>query len=335
MIRTRVVRPIRLILGVNVIPIEAPRMVQPSVPGREVIDDIASHQLAPKVEIGANLVNTTRMFVPEIPRAPAQPVPVPGFDPVAAAYQAGKIDADAERRGLSERERFSSPPRPIVIERPVIIEQPRAIISYGRGDRVPEYRHPDSPMSPRSWSETRYSEPSIAGPYIEERLIDPPRDYRPHIRELRPEQLERDFRPEPRDYRPQIRELRPEQPERDFRPEPREFRPEYRDLRPEPRDRDFIPEPREFRSELRDFRPEPREFREFRELRPEIRDVRTESDYFRQEQEAEEYMEPRPFTEKRATEPRIPGFRDPHPHPFAPISLPRRYPMRAREGSGW
>ncbi|PMD28548.1 hypothetical protein NA56DRAFT_17137 [Hyaloscypha hepaticicola] len=79
-----------------------------------------------------------RPYVPDVPRlVPAAPV----FNPissVAAAYQAGKEDADAERYGIAER----------IVERPVqriierVIEQPRhvPVISHGRPE--PRYAEP-------------------------------------------------------------------------------------------------------------------------------------------------------------------------------------------------
>jgi len=73
-----------------------------------------------------------RPYAPDVPRiVPAAPV----FDPVAAAYQAGKVDADAERFGTADR----------IVERPVerVIErviEPRTVISYGRME--PRYAEP-------------------------------------------------------------------------------------------------------------------------------------------------------------------------------------------------
>ena len=61
----------------------------------------------------------TVRYVPEIPVVPA-------FDPVSAAYQAGKIDADAERY-----ERYA-PPR----------IEPRALVTYGARDREYPYEVP-------------------------------------------------------------------------------------------------------------------------------------------------------------------------------------------------
>ncbi|EPE27171.1 hypothetical protein GLAREA_03085 [Glarea lozoyensis ATCC 20868] len=159
-------------------------------------------------------------FVPEVHRG----IPEPGFDAVAAAYQAGKIDADAERFGLNER--YIPPPR--AIERPVIIEQPRAVVSYGRRESFAG--HPNSP--PRI-TQARYSPPVISPRLLPERYAEGRLGYR-------------DFRPESRGYGFDRRE---------FRPEPRSYRPEHRASRDYPSDyhdeldseRSFSPEPPRFR----------------------------------------------------------------------------------------
>lgn len=79
---------------------------------------------------------TQPRYVPEVPRVSA----VPGFDPVSAAYQAGKIDADAERFGLDRYPRRS-------------LAEPSAIISYARPERLERvYSEP----SPRYVEEVRY-----------------------------------------------------------------------------------------------------------------------------------------------------------------------------------
>jgi hypothetical protein len=83
---------------------------------------------------------TLRPYVPDIPRQPP-------FDPVAAAYQAGKADADAERYGTADR--VVARPVERVIERVI---EPRPVISYG--------------MAPRQ--EHRFSEPR----FIDERYVD-------------------------------------------------------------------------------------------------------------------------------------------------------------------
>ncbi|RDL39634.1 uncharacterized protein BP5553_03974 [Venustampulla echinocandica] len=155
--------------------------------------------------------------------APEAPRPALEFDPVAAAYQAGKSDANAERFGLAERERFPPTPRPAVVGRPVIIEQPRAVISYGR-ERDFDARYPEAPMSP--YSEAGFSEQAISPRYLQEKFIDGPREYRVERRDLRPEI--REFRPEPREFRPELRDYRTEP--RDFAPLPREFH-DLRDVR--------------------------------------------------------------------------------------------------------
>lgn len=81
-------------------------------------------------------------YVPDVPLR-VVPTAAPAFDPVAAAYQAGKIDADAERFGLDRYARTS-------------VAEPRAIVSYGR------------PLE-RERYEPRFSEPR----YVEEvRYVD-------------------------------------------------------------------------------------------------------------------------------------------------------------------
>jgi hypothetical protein len=82
-----------------------------------------------------------RPYVPDVPRV--IPAALPPFDPVAAAYHAGKVDAEAERFAAADR----AITRPVerVIERVI---EPRPVISYGR-------------MEPRY-------EPR----YIEDRIVD-------------------------------------------------------------------------------------------------------------------------------------------------------------------
>jgi len=117
-----------------------------------------------------------RPYAPEVPRA----VPS-GVDAVAAAYQAGKIDADAERYGLTERERYTPAPRPIVVDRaPVVINEPyrepRAIVTYGPRERVyvePRYPSPPSPRYEQRFEERRYPEER----WVEEREFRPRTDY--------------------------------------------------------------------------------------------------------------------------------------------------------------
>jgi len=107
-------------------------------------------------------------YVPEVPRG------IPEFDPVAAAYQAGKVDADAARYGVDRVPAVRpipvvEPALPIVTYvRPDIYEPP--LVSYGYPDR---YEH-------------RRSEPLI----IDERYID---DLR-HRDDLRYEGLRREER---------------------------------------------------------------------------------------------------------------------------------------------
>lgn len=73
--------------------------------------------------------------VPDVPRA--IPAALPAFDPVAAAYHAGKVDAEAERFGTADR----LMPRPV--ER-AVIERVRPVISYGHVEpRYAEARYHD------------------------------------------------------------------------------------------------------------------------------------------------------------------------------------------------
>lgn len=77
-------------------------------------------------------------YVPEVPRA----IPsVPPFDPVAAAYHAGKVDADAERFGLDRVPRV----RPIAADR-AIVTYPRLeprYVAEPRYERIPDPRYID------------------------------------------------------------------------------------------------------------------------------------------------------------------------------------------------
>lgn len=104
-------------------------------------------------------------YVPEVPRAIPSVQP---FDPVAAAYQAGKVDADAERFGLDRVPRI----RPIAAD--------RAVISYPRLEPryVPEPRY-ERILDPRyvdDLDDLRYREGEIrrreAEEYIE-RISEP------------------------------------------------------------------------------------------------------------------------------------------------------------------
>ena len=83
-------------------------------------------------------------YVPEVPLR-AIPV-VPAFDPVAAAYQAGKINVDTERLGL---DRYPRPPPTL---------EPRAIVSYGRTTEHECYmpRVQTRPAEPRYVDGVRY-----------------------------------------------------------------------------------------------------------------------------------------------------------------------------------
>jgi len=130
-------------------------------------------------------------------------MPASGFDPVAAAYQAGKMDADAERFGLGERERYVSPPR--AIDRPVVINQPRAVVAYGRRDTFAGH-----PVSPPRVKQTVYTSPVISPRIIPERFLESARreygDFRPESRGYRSEL--REYVPGPRGYHPEHREIR-------------------------------------------------------------------------------------------------------------------------------
>jgi len=126
----------------------------------------------------------TVRYVPEIPLVPA-------FDPVSAAYQAGKIDADAERY------EHYAPPR----------IEPRALVTYGSRDREypyevsrrPEDRREISYETPRRLDDKRYED------RFAERFGYEPRSYHrdephPTREELRRREAEEyiDRRPSPR-----------------------------------------------------------------------------------------------------------------------------------------
>lgn len=83
----------------------------------------------------------SRPYVPDVPRVIPAVAALPPFDPVAAAYQAGKVDAEAERYGTAER--VLTRPVERVIERVI---EPRPVISYGRMEspRFPEHRYSES-----------------------------------------------------------------------------------------------------------------------------------------------------------------------------------------------
>ncbi|PMD21856.1 hypothetical protein NA56DRAFT_624836 [Hyaloscypha hepaticicola] len=142
-----------------------------------------------------------RPYAPDVPRlAPA----APGFNPissVAAAYQAGKEDADAERYGTAER----------IVERPVeriierVIEQPRPVpvISYGR----PEPRYAEPRIDDRYIDDLRREEDFLrhrdAEEYIEGRLEGRAEGRRPFNFDRRPSDvLYEGRRPSEYDRRP-------------------------------------------------------------------------------------------------------------------------------------
>jgi len=119
-----------------------------------LIDDVG-HSPDPRIRdsFGGGPIPT---HVPEVPRG----VPtVPPFDPVAAAYHAGKIDADSERFGLDRTPRV----RPIAAE--------RAIVSYGR-------------LEPRFAPEGRYE------PRFDTRYHDDVDDFRYRDEEFRRREVE-------------------------------------------------------------------------------------------------------------------------------------------------
>ena len=144
-----------------------------------------------------------RYSVPDVPRQ--IPGAIPGFDPVAAAYQAGKIDADTERLGRErelERERYAPPSRPLVVERPVVIErqipierlEPRALVSYTAGGR-PEPRRYDTlplrfPERGARYVDDRYVD-DLRSPRGEDFLLRRERDVEDYIDRRRPEFAER------------------------------------------------------------------------------------------------------------------------------------------------
>ena len=113
-------------------------------------------------------------YVPEVPLR-AMPT-VPAFDPVAAAYQAGKIDADAERFGHDRYPRAAS------------VSEPRAIVTYGRP--VERERYEPRFSEPR-YSEPRYSEPRYVEEVREVRYVD---DLREEDIQRREEQIRREER---------------------------------------------------------------------------------------------------------------------------------------------
>lgn len=106
--------------------------------------------------------------VPEVPRAAA----------LDNAYHAGKMDADAERNGLAEQDRYQpAHSRPLIVERtvPVVIQEarePRSLVPYSRRDRYYEPRYPEPPLSPR-YDERRYFDER----WVEEPVYRPRRDY--------------------------------------------------------------------------------------------------------------------------------------------------------------
>lgn len=126
-----------------------------------------------------------RPYVPDVPRlVPAAPV----FDPVAAAYQAGKDDRDAERFGTADR----------IVERPVerVIERvieprpvPVPVISYGHME--PRYTEPrfDDRYVDDLRREEDYLRRRDAEEYIEGRLDGRAEGRRPYDFERRPSDI--------------------------------------------------------------------------------------------------------------------------------------------------
>jgi hypothetical protein len=99
-------------------------------------------------------------YVPDVPPG------IPPFDPVAAAYQAGKIDADAERFGVDHLPRIRA--------------EPRAIVTYPRPEPrfehrpEPRFEHRPEPRfehRPEPRFEHRLSEPHyMSESYVDDRL---------------------------------------------------------------------------------------------------------------------------------------------------------------------
>lgn len=124
-----------------------------------------------------------RPYVPDVPRlVPAAPV----FDPVAAAYQAGKDDRDAERFGTADR--IIERPVERVIER-VIEPRPVPVISYGR----PEPRYAEPRFDDRYVDDLRLEEDFLrrrdAEEYIEGRLDGRAEGRRPFDFDRRPSDI--------------------------------------------------------------------------------------------------------------------------------------------------
>ncbi|KAG0648835.1 hypothetical protein D0Z07_4934 [Hyphodiscus hymeniophilus] len=123
-------------------------------------------------------------YVPDVPTR-GIPAAVPAFDPVAAAYQAGKIDADAERFGLDRYPRRS-------------IAEPAAIVSYGRpAERIERLERTYSDPAPRYVDEVRYVDRRDEVRYVdrrdEVRYVDRREDVR-YVDEREDEYLRRDER---------------------------------------------------------------------------------------------------------------------------------------------
>lgn len=90
---------------------------------KKIVDTTSKNVEPPKRRETTNFENS------EFPKAP-------NVDPVAAAYEAGKIDADAERFGVADWERNRAmPPPPPPLPRPVVDEQDMPIyVRPGRAD---------------------------------------------------------------------------------------------------------------------------------------------------------------------------------------------------------
>jgi hypothetical protein len=111
-------------------------------PGRTYYLD-PPRALSPELHYHADAYGgAPRPYVPDVPRV--IPAALPAFETVAAAYHAGKVDAEVERYGTADR--VVTRPVERVIERVI---EPRPVISYGR-------------------MEPRYSEPR----YIDDRIVD-------------------------------------------------------------------------------------------------------------------------------------------------------------------
>ncbi len=150
-------------------------------PGRYYVDSRRAHSPEQHFHGADAYGGVPRPYAPDVPRlVPAAPV----FDPVAAAYQAGKVDANAERFGTADR----------IVERPVerVIErviEPRPVISYGRM----ESRYAEPRFDDRYVDDQRRQEDLLrrrdAEEYIEGRLDGRAEDRGPYDFDRRPSDI--------------------------------------------------------------------------------------------------------------------------------------------------